>query len=178
MRIIAGKLGGRIFESPHGHRTHPMSEKIRGAIFNALGDIENLTVLDVFAGSGALSFEALSRGAVYAEAIDADKSAAAIISKNAAALGLENQIKVTCIYADSWSTRHKINMFDIVFLDPPFTHVEPETAEKLALHTKPGGIAVFSLPPKTRIVLSENQFSLLRSKDYNDATLAFYRRTI
>jgi 16S rRNA (guanine966-N2)-methyltransferase len=178
MRIIAGNLGGRNFESPHGHRTHPMSEKIRGAIFNALGDITGLCVLDVFSGSGALCFEALSRGAAYAEAIDADKSAAAIIIKNATILNLQDKIKVTCIYADSWSTRHKQEMFDIVFLDPPYTHVEPETAEKLALHTKPGGIAIFSLPPKMRIVLSEKQFTLLRAKDYNDATLAFYRRII
>jgi 16S rRNA G966 N2-methylase RsmD len=53
MRVIAGSLGGRPFESPHGHRTHPMSEKVRGAIFGILGDIEGLTVLDIFAGSGA-----------------------------------------------------------------------------------------------------------------------------
>ena len=53
MRVISGWLGGRIFESPHGHRTHPMSDKIRGAVFGVLGDIKGLTVLDAFAGSGA-----------------------------------------------------------------------------------------------------------------------------
>ena len=66
MRIIAGSLGGRVFKAPSGHRTHPMSEKIRGAIFNALGDISDLTVLDAFTGSGALCFEAVSRGVANA----------------------------------------------------------------------------------------------------------------
>jgi 16S rRNA (guanine966-N2)-methyltransferase len=63
MRVVAGSLKGRIFNEPSGHQTHPMSEKVRGALFNALGDIEGLSVLDAFAGSGALSFEAVSRGA-------------------------------------------------------------------------------------------------------------------
>lgn len=176
MRVISGKLGGRNFDSPHGHRTHPMSEKIRGAIFNALGDIEGLSVLDVFAGSGALCFEALSRGASYATAIDADTAACNVMKKNAVALSLERDIDITRIYADSWHTRNKDKVYDLVFLDPPYDAVEPETAEKLALHTVVGGVAIFSLPPEARIVLSEKQFSLLNSKQYGDATLAFYRR--
>jgi len=177
MRIIAGSLGGRLFESPHGHRTHPMSEKIRGAIFNALGDIEGLTVLDPFSGSGALCFEAISRGAKSAVALDADKKACAIIQKNIESLALEDKVAVTRIYADSWRKRHQNDQFDLVLLDPPYNDLEPETAEKLALLTKPGGVAVFSLPPNARIVLSEKQFSLISSKQYGDATLAFYRRT-
>ena len=60
MRVIAGFLGGRVFESPHGHRTHPMSEKMRGAIFGVLGDIKQLRVLDVFSGSGAVSIDAIN----------------------------------------------------------------------------------------------------------------------
>ena len=177
MRIIAGVLGGRIFDSPGGHRTHPMSEKIRGAIFNSLGDIEGLRVLDPFAGSGALSFEAISRGAAMAVVLDSNKLAYETIRKNIQSLGLEDKIKASLIYAGSWHTRHKNDTFDLVLLDPPYDDLEPETAEKLALHTKKGGVAVFSLPPHGRIVLSEKQFSLLSSKNYGDATLAFYRRT-
>ena len=71
MRIIAGDLKGREFKSPRGRTTRPMSEKTRGALFNTLGDIEGLSVLDGFAGSGALVFEAISRGAVSALAIEA-----------------------------------------------------------------------------------------------------------
>ena len=69
MRVIAGRLGGRLFDSPHTRRTHPMSDKARGALFNMLGDIEGMHVLDPFAGTGALSFEAISRGAASALAI-------------------------------------------------------------------------------------------------------------
>ena len=60
MRVISGKFGGQLFDAPKGHRTHPMSEKVRGALFSVLGDISGLTVLDAFAGSGALSIEAIS----------------------------------------------------------------------------------------------------------------------
>jgi 16S rRNA (guanine(966)-N(2))-methyltransferase RsmD len=75
MRIIAGTLGGRTFESPHGRRTHPMSDKVRGSLFNTLGDIDGLTILDAFAGSGALAFEAISRGAEHVLAIEIDNRA-------------------------------------------------------------------------------------------------------
>jgi 16S rRNA (guanine966-N2)-methyltransferase len=154
-----------------------MSEKIRGAIFNALGDIEGLTVLDPFAGSGALCFEAISRGAASALALDADKRAYKTIKTNIEGLDLETKVEVSYIYADSWMTRNKESLFDLVLLDPPYGAVEPETVEKLAMHTKKDGIAVFSLPPQARIVLPEATFQLLSKKDYGDATLAFYRRT-
>jgi len=153
-----------------------MSEKGRGAIFNALGDIEGLTVLDAFSGTGALSFEALSRGALRATAIDSDKAAAAIIAKNAATLGLEKVMAISCIYADSWHTRHQTERFDLVFLDPPYDDVQIETAEKLALHTATGGVAVFSLPPEARIVLPEKSFELLSHKAYGNATVTMLRK--
>ena len=176
MRIISGALGGRNFESPHGHRTHPMSEKIRGAIFNALGDIEGLTVLDPFAGSGALSFEAISRGASSATAIDSDKSAYNIVKKNIFSLGVEDKVHVTHAFNGSWSTRHKAELFDLVLLNPPYDLYEVEEVEKLALHAKTGGIAVFSLPIKARLILDEKKFKQLSFKSYGDATLSFYRR--
>ena len=63
MKVVAGSRGGRNFASPHNNRTHPMSDKVRGALFNALGDLDGLSVLDAYAGSGACSLEAASRGA-------------------------------------------------------------------------------------------------------------------
>ncbi len=70
MRVIAGWLGGQNFDSPKSNRVHPMSDKMRGAIFGVLGDIKGLTVLDAFSGSGALAIESISRGAKSAIAID------------------------------------------------------------------------------------------------------------
>src|SRR3954465_12488188 len=90
MRIIAGQLKGQQFQAPHGHKTHPMSDKVRGALFNVLGDIEGLTFLDAFAGSGALAFEAASRGAKAVTAIDRDSSAHKILEQNAKELGLKS----------------------------------------------------------------------------------------
>src|SRR5690242_707068 len=103
MRIISGKLGGRIIHEPHGHKTHPMSEKVRGALFNALGDVEGLTFLDAFAGSGALSFEAVSRGAKSAVAVDIDKHAVDTASLSVKDLKLGGEIKVTKANMAGWS---------------------------------------------------------------------------
>lgn len=175
MRIIAGSLGGRTFESVSGYRTHPMSEKIRGAIFNALGDIEGLTVLDPYGGTGALGFEALSRGAASAVVLDADKKAARTIKENTELLGLEDKVESSLIYAHSWSRRNESRQFDLVLLDPPYDAVEPKELLQLAKHVKPGGILVLSLPPENGFRYGQTRFKLLMEKHYGDAELTFYR---
>src|SRR4051812_13589965 len=106
MRIIAGELKGQQFQSPHGHKTHPMSDKVRGALFNVLGDIEDLTFLDAFAGSGALAFEAISRGAKSVVAVDRDSSAYKIIEQNVKDLRLQKAIKVVRANTAGWSGRN------------------------------------------------------------------------
>lgn len=93
MRVVAGRLGGRIFDSPRTHRTHPMSEKARGAIFNVLGDIAGLSVLDAYSGSGALAIEAVSRGAKSVLAIEVDVEAVKTIARNIENLQLGDRIK-------------------------------------------------------------------------------------
>lgn len=174
MRIIAGRLGGRQFDSPHGHKTHPMSEKGRGALFNALGDIGGLSVLDPFAGSGALSFEAISRGASHAIAIDSDRSAQMTIAKNLKSLGLRHKVKLIKAAASAWLTTSD-DSFDLVLLDPPFENLQPELLVKLANRVNTGGLVVLSLPPNTEIQLSEG-FDKVLNKTYGDNQLVFYRR--
>src|SRR3990167_9930034 len=122
MRIIAGKLGGRQFQPPSGHKVHPMSDKMRGALFNILGDVLGLTVLDAFTGSGALSFEAISRGASKVTAIDKDKTAHFQVQKNIKDLQLEDEIKAIRANANSWSDNNLDAEFDLVLLDPPYDH--------------------------------------------------------
>jgi 16S rRNA (guanine966-N2)-methyltransferase len=173
MRVIAGRLGGRIFDSPKGHRTHPMSEKIRGAIFNMLGDISGLTVLDCYCGSGALSIEAVSRGASFAISVDNDQNAHRATTGNIAKLAIDN-IKAIRANVSSWSDNNPDKLFDVVLADPPYDDVKPEVLKKLASHTKTGGLVVLSLPPKTKIKL--DKFELIAEKNYGDAELAFYRR--
>lgn len=176
MRIIAGRYKGHTISAPAGHRTHPMSDKIRGALFNVLGDIEGLTLLDAYAGTGACAIEAASRGVMHATAIDSDKNAVAVIKKNVRSLGIETYIKVTQANASSWSDTNQLESYDIVLLDPPYDDVKPRVLEKLARHAGVGGIVVVSLPPEQHVEFPSGAFEHLATKDYGDATLSFYRR--
>lgn len=175
MRVIAGFLGGRTFQSPHGHRTHPMSEKARGAIFGVLGDIKGLTVLDAFAGSGALAIEAVSRGAKSAIAIEVDKGAHSVITANIKALGLEDRIKAIRAFAGAWSTRHQIEHFDLIFVDPPFDTVPYRDLKSLPRHLADGGTLVLSWPGKVETLKFEG-LTPVQQKNYGDAQLIFYQK--
>lgn len=171
MRIISGKYGGRVIKAPHGHKTHPMSEKIRGAIFNALGDIDGLKFLDAFSGTGAIAIEAISRGADYVVAIDSSKEANRAISDNIKDLNIKN-IKSINANVSSWSDNNSSDKFDIVVCDPPYDHVQISVLVKLETHVRDGGLLVLSLPPGVEY---DTNFTLLLEKDYNDAKLYIYR---
>lgn len=176
MRIIAGTLGGLVFASPPGRRTHPMSDKMRGALFNALGDITGLTVLDAFAGSGALGFEAISRGAIQATAIDIDKSAITTVVNNADALGIKRQAKAIRAGIGSWlETSSPEQTFDIILADPPYDDLQTPTLQKLTARLKPQGIFVLSWPGKAKKA-DLNGLELVQTRTYGDGQLLFYRR--
>lgn len=174
MRVISGYLGGRVFNAPPGHRTHPMSERVRGALFNALGDISGLTVLDAFAGSGALSIEAISRGAAGAIAIDIDKSAHRTLKENIESLGLKASIKAIRANASGWSDNNQQQAFDLVLAAPPYDAVQLSVCQKLTIHLKNTAVYVLDWPGK----LEAPEFIGLRminQKNYGDAQLVFYR---
>jgi 16S rRNA (guanine966-N2)-methyltransferase len=174
MRIIAGKLGGLKFESPRSDRTHPMSDKVRGALFNILGDIEGLSVLDAFSGSGALAYEAVSRGAISVVAIDIDPTAVNIIKKNCISLGLEKQIKAIRSNSASWSENNSNRKFDIVIAAPPYDNIKPNILDKLKVHVNKNGIYVLDWPGKLDKVILDG-FNIVSAKKYGDAQLVFYR---
>lgn len=176
MRVIAGSLGGRIFASPHGHRTHPMSDKARGGLFNTLGDIEGLTVLDAFAGSGALGFEAISRGVASVLAIENDKLAQRTITENIAALGVGAQMKLIKAGAGQWLHTNPGVMFDLVLLDPPYDNLQPNLLYALAQRTGPGGIVVVSHPPNAKYDMPDG-FTKVAERPYGDAQLSFWRQS-
>lgn len=176
MRVISGSLKGRILADPKGHRTHPMSEKIRGALFNALGEIEGLTVLDAFTGTGAVAVEAVSRGAKSVIAIDYDKEAFLCASGNIQSLKLEATITVLKVNAKSWSNNNQNKEFDIVIADPPFDEVNDAILEKLHRQVKKNGLFVLSVPsdykPRKNDTLTE-----IAEREYGDAKLLFFRKT-
>lgn len=176
MRIVAGKLGGLIFDSPNGNKTHPMSEKMRGALFNVLGDIEGLSVFDAYGGSGAIAFEAISRGAASAVICEIDKNAIKTIEKNIEKLKVGDKVKLIKRNSAIWCEENPTQIFDIVIVDPPYDQVKKSQIIKIAGSVKPGGIYVLSLPPKVTIDL-EN-FTPELNKNYGDSKLVFYRKII
>lgn len=120
MRIIAGKWRGRPLEAPPGRVTRPTADRVREALFSMLtsrlGSFEDLRVADLFAGSGALGFEALSRGAGTATFVENDPAAAAAIRRNATKLGADVQI-----LGGSALALPRSEPFDLIFADPPYT---------------------------------------------------------
>ena len=119
MRIIAGKWRGRTLEAPPGMATRPTADRVREALFSMLasrlGSFEDLRVADLFAGSGALGFEALSRGAAHATFVESDPKAAAAIRRNADKLGVSVQV-----LAGSALSLPRAEPFDLVLADPPY----------------------------------------------------------
>ena len=122
MRIITGKAKGKKLLTLEGNATRPTSERIKGAIFSAIQfDVEGRKVLDLFAGSGQMGLEALSRGAVKATFIDSSRDAMEIVKKNANATGFEDDSKF--IVSDSANYLRKAagrERYDLVFIDPPY----------------------------------------------------------
>ncbi len=152
-----------------------MSDRVKGGLFNALGDIVGLTVFDPFAGSGALSIEAVSRGAESALAIDSDRKAAETIKQNCTELRLQKKIKVVQANVSSWSDDHADHKFDLVILDPPYDHLQVPLLTKLLAHVKQDtGILVLSWPGKQTLP-EFRHFGLIKSHSYGDAQLGFYR---
>ncbi|MEI7682844.1 MAG: RsmD family RNA methyltransferase [Candidatus Saccharibacteria bacterium] len=173
MRIIAGSLKGRQFTSPGGHRTHPMSEKMRGAMFGVLGDIEGLTVLDAFAGSGALSFEALSRGAKSALMLDDDKAAQDAITANIRSLGV-SRARFISANAINWSRRNSLQKFDLLIADPPYDKLPFPVIEKIVQNLAHGGTYILSWPSQYEHPKLAG-LEIVANKLYGDAQLVFYQ---
>jgi 16S rRNA (guanine966-N2)-methyltransferase len=119
VRIIGGKWRSRLLRFPPAADLRPTPDRVRETLFNWLGqDLSELTTLDLFAGSGALSFEALSRGAALAVAVDAGEPAVAALRDNAAVLGATG---LEAHRADALAfLRRETRGFDLIFLDPPF----------------------------------------------------------
>jgi 16S rRNA (guanine966-N2)-methyltransferase len=152
-----------------------MSEKMRGAIFNLLGDIDGLTVFDAFAGSGAVAFEAVSRGAQHALCIDVTRQAHSTITNNAKRLGVERQVKAVRANVSSWSDNNPTMQFDLVMCDPPYDDISLQLLQKLVRHTRPGGIYVLSLPGAMQAPAFVG-LTLLTCKGYGDGQLVYYKR--
>lgn len=155
MRIIAGEHRGRILKAPRGLGTRPMLDRVREALFSSLGTrIDGARVLDLFAGTGSLGLESLSRGAASARLVESDRSALAALRANVATLRLEDRAEVVAgdaLEAATWGEGD----FDLCFFDPPYpllaaAHTRARLlavlAELVDARLAPGGCVVFHTP--------------------------------
>ncbi|WP_151525149.1 16S rRNA (guanine(966)-N(2))-methyltransferase RsmD [Serinicoccus kebangsaanensis] len=140
-RIIAGRAGGRTLHSPRGADTRPTTDRVREALFSrveSLLDLEGCSVLDLYAGSGALGLEAVSRGAARALAVERHRATARLIERNAAQLGLEGVEVVAASVASALAAGPGQHTYQLVLLDPPYPLPEAELAQVLEALTTHG----------------------------------------
>ena len=176
IRVISGKFGGRKLEAPNTARTHPMSERARGAMFNSLASLtDDAEVLDAFAGTGSVGLEALSRGARHVTFIERDRIAQKILDANITTLGVHEQAKIIKTTVANWLETANEQQFDLIFADPPYNDPQLSTASKLLSLLRPGGYMVLSHPGRGEVP-TKNGVVVVDNRSYGNAFLTFYRR--
>lgn len=120
--MVGGRFGGRTLSAPRGRATRPTPERVREALFSILVSVDGARVLDLFAGSGALGIEALSRGAADATFVDSSAAAIAVIRRNLQELGIDAEVRRQSASAFVGGARGDARQYDLVFLDPPYRH--------------------------------------------------------
>jgi 16S rRNA (guanine966-N2)-methyltransferase len=182
MRVVGGRLRSRPIAGPKSHALRPTADRLREALFNILthayGDpVTGARVLDLFAGTGALGIEAISRGASYALFVDDGVEARALLRNNTESLGLGGVTRIFRRDATKLGLAHPLEPFSLVFLDPPYGK---GLAEKALISAHEGGW----LAPNALIVVEEaadatfkapEGFEELERRKYDDTELIFLR---
>ena len=182
MRVVGGRLRSRPIAGPKSDAVRPTSDRLRESLFNILmhsyGDpVIGARVLDLFAGTGALGIEAISRGAAYALFVDDGVQARALLRDNTEALGLGGVSRIFRRDATKLGPAHPLEPFSLVFLDPPYGK---GLAEKALASARAGGW----LTPDALIVVEEaadagftvpDGFEVLERRGYDDTELVFLR---
>jgi 16S rRNA (guanine966-N2)-methyltransferase len=180
VRVIAGRYGGRRLTAPNGKTTRPTSERVREALFAMLGDIEGMQVLDLYAGTGALGIEAVSRGAHQAVFVERDRAAIEALRANLSALGLtEEQAEIRRRHAEDAlrRARERQETYDLILIDPPY-------GRALELGSRLSAALDGLLAANGRVVVESDRRAPLqlgpgleceRERRYGDTTIAIYR---
>lgn len=151
-RVIAGSAGGLRLRVPKGHRVRPTADRVKEALFSSLGDLAGLMVADLYAGSGALGIEALSRGAAHATFVEADRRVAGLLRANLRAAGLAGQATVVTAPVSGWARTATPGLIDLILADPPYaTPLTEVFAAVAALH------AAGALTPHLRVVVERDR---------------------
>ncbi len=182
MRVVGGRLRGRALAGPKSQAIRPTADRLREALFNILvhghGDpVTGARVLDLFAGTGALGIEALSRGAAFALFVDDGTAARALLRQNVEALGLGGATRIFRRDATKLGPAHPIEPFSLVFLDPPYGQGLAETALKSA-HAggwlKPDALIVVEEAADAKFQPPEG-FEQIERRAYDDTEFVFMR---
>jgi 16S rRNA (guanine966-N2)-methyltransferase len=182
MRVVGGKLRSRPIAGPKSQGLRPTSDRSREALFNILihayGDpVAGARVLDLFAGTGALGIEAISRGAAYALFVDEGVEARALLRDNTESLGLGGVTRIFRRDATSLGPAHPLEPFDLVFLDPPYGKGLAEKALAAARDggwLKPQALAVVEEAADAEFTAPEG-FAELERRTYDDTEFVFLR---
>lgn len=180
MRIISGEKKGQKLLSLRKRKLRPTSDKVKGAIFNILGELQGKRVLDLFAGSGALGIEALSRGADYVVFVDGSFASVNLIWKNLERLGFREKSKVVkkdVLRFLRGKNESASGGYDLILADPPYgkgicQKVLEILAEKNFLNSE--GIVVMEHHKKEKIAEGE-KLILLKQRKYGDTLISFFR---
>ena len=174
MRIIAGTHRGHTIYAPKGRDTRPTSDRVRENVFNILGAVDGAVVLDLYAGSGAMGLEALSRGAARAVFVERDGDAVRVIERNLDKLRLSatvlRQDAVTALGAEAASGRK----YDLVLVDPPYemySDIEPQLARYLPALLADDGVVVVETDARVEPSLP---LELRTSRKYGAARITVY----
>lgn len=173
MRVISGTVRGRKLVAPAGDATRPTPERVREATFNALGSlgaVAGATVLDLFAGSGALGIEALSRGAAHVTFVDRDRAATRAVEANLATCGLADRATVVASDAARFLAG-TTQRWDLALLDPPYAH--DHEAWLVLLDALPADLAVLE---SSRAVEPPFGWAVLREKRYGSTHVTIVER--
>lgn len=179
MRVITGIARGKNLKTLEGNDVRPTSQKVKEAVFSAIQfDIEGRRVLDLFAGSGQLGIEALSRGAESAVFVDSSNASVKIVKQNIEATGFEAKARVYTADYLSFAAMSR-DIFDIAFLDPPYQKGMLLPALKAVLTLMSDyGIIVCEYPPEVEIPQSIGGFEVAKTYRYGKINVSVYRKEI
>ena len=173
MRIVGGKYKGRAIVWPKTPLVRPITGLVCAALFNILGSVEDLSVLDAYAGAGTIGFEALSRGASNVVAVEMLPVAIKSIRQNVEALGVQGQHELAAMPIERWLKLGSKEHFDLIIAGPPFASLDTHVIEQLGSFLQENGNLV--VWHSSRIPAPElESVSLTSSRIYGDSALSFY----
>lgn len=179
MRIVAGRWRGRRLIAPEGEETRPTADRVKEALFSILGPLDSARVLDLYAGTGALGLEALSRGADKAVLVESARPATKAIEANVAALGAGPRITLVAAAVErSLSRIAALGPFDLILADPPYVVLASATTalSKLASALAPGGRVVLEHASKDEPMPEGLARDSVRR--YGSTSLSIFRRDL